>query len=122
MKFNYATVEITKESDDIKVSLAIKNYHNEDVISKEVSVKKDLQFTESKTVLNTMCEAAHKVSKKIFMINKLMKSTINDKNLVFMNDLFVVLITLGMITPLAIVIWVFSVVSKYCTKKKITHS
>ena len=42
MKVNYATVEVTKEDGDIKVNLAIKNYENEDVLTKVISVNRDL--------------------------------------------------------------------------------
>ena len=42
MKYNYASVEIKREGDDIRVDLAVKNYENDDVLKKVVLVKRDL--------------------------------------------------------------------------------
>lgn len=117
MEFNYATIEIEKVNDDVIVGIAVKNYHNQDVLTKTLSLKKDLTYNESKTLFNKMCQVAHAVNHRILMINKLLKSTIVDKNLSFMNDVYILIVTIVMLLPLTFVIWVFSILSKYFSNK-----
>jgi hypothetical protein len=112
MEFNYASVELEKTSDDIKVVLAIKSYDNDDVVKKEILVNKELTFDKKLLRYNSMCTNMHTTHSKTLLINRLFESFIKEKSFWYYFDLYL-FVNIILVMPVIVFVYIYRLVFKY---------
>lgn len=65
MVHNYATLEISREDDDVRILIRVKNETNFDILEQTLYLHRDMTYNEVNQRYSNMCKQAHNYSKKI---------------------------------------------------------